>query len=260
MFRLRPLTPADLPLVRDLMVAQWEVALAGPELATLVDIQVRAQEASYRSRYPDAEYLVIEQEGRAVGRLYRKIGDVVHVIDISLLPEARGAGVGTAVLRQTLSDAAEAGRPVTLTVAATNPARRLYERLGFVEDGEDGPHVHYRWTPEAASVAAPVDALPTADEFDALLQQPFPLVLDGTPLLELTLVEVRRIGWPGPAPRGPDGRPFRDPFGLLFRGPLVPALPQRTYTLRHPARGDMRFFLVPVAQEADGMRYDCVFS
>ncbi len=50
------------------------------------------------------------------------------LVDISLLPEARGSGLGTAILKDLV--AAETG-PVQLHVERTNRARRLYERLGF---------------------------------------------------------------------------------------------------------------------------------
>ena len=49
-------------------------------------------------------------------------------------------------------------------------------------------------------------------------------------------------------------------FSLLFRGPLTPSLPQNTYHLAHERLGEMDFFLVPVAREADGMIYQAVFS
>ena len=49
-------------------------------------------------------------------------------------------------------------------------------------------------------------------------------------------------------------------FSLFFRGPLEPALQQRTYRLVHGQLGEMDFFLVPVAREADGMRYQAAFT
>ena len=49
-------------------------------------------------------------------------------------------------------------------------------------------------------------------------------------------------------------------FALLFRGPLEPALPQRTYHLEHQQLGEMDFFLVPIGRDAEGMEYQAVFS
>jgi hypothetical protein len=56
----------------------------------------------------------------------------------------------------------------------------------------------------------------------------------------------------------PDGH--RAPFSLLFRGPGDTLLPQSIRTLAHDELGDLDIFLVPVAQEADGYRYQAVFS
>ena len=52
------------------------------------------------------------------------------------MPKARGQGIGGAILKDVLDDAAAAGKAVSIHVEVHNPARRLYERLGFeaVED------------------------------------------------------------------------------------------------------------------------------
>ena len=59
-------------------------------------------------------------------------------MDIALLPEYRGRGIGTALLEELLVEADATGRRVTIHVERFNPARRLYERLGFVEAGDPG--------------------------------------------------------------------------------------------------------------------------
>jgi hypothetical protein len=73
----------------------------------------------------------------------------------------------------------------------------------------------------------------------------------------LELVQVTPIGT---AP----GSGTRAPFSLLFVGPAAPALPQRTYAVRHPELGAMEIFLVPVGPDAGreprGMRYEAVFN
>ena len=51
-----------------------------------------------------------------------------------------------------------------------------------------------------------------------------------------------------------------EPFSLLLRGPKSPALPQATYALRHPRLGAIELFLVPVAQDAQGIRYEALFN
>jgi ribosomal protein S18 acetylase RimI-like enzyme len=60
----------------------------------------------------------------------------IRVVDVSLLPEFRARGVGTRLLTAILAEAAAGGQRVTIHVEQHNPARALYERLGFapVED------------------------------------------------------------------------------------------------------------------------------
>lgn len=127
-------TADDLPFVAALYATTRadELAATGwPEAmkAAFLDQQHRAQHAHYRAAHPDGEWLLIEQDGAPVGRLYLAEEEaMLLIVDISLLPAARGAGLGTAILTDLL--AAET-RPAQLHVELTNPARRLYERLGF---------------------------------------------------------------------------------------------------------------------------------
>ena len=73
--------------------------------------------------------------------------------------------------------------------------------------------------------------------------------------VNLIEVEVRKL----PAAAGQPPR-SREPFSLLFRGPLDVVLPQRIYPLEHPDMGRFELFLVPIGPDAEGMRYEAVFS
>lgn len=68
-------------------------------------------------------------------------------MDIALLSQARGRGIGTRVITALLDEARAAERPVTLAVFAHSPARRLYQRLGFTETAARGAQVTMRWAP-----------------------------------------------------------------------------------------------------------------
>lgn len=83
----------------------------------------------------------------------------------------------------------------------------------------------------------------------------FELSGEGVPTpLPLTLVEARTlVAGDGIANR-------RQPFGLVFRGPLQPLLPQRIYTLAHPEVGTHEIFLVPIARKTDGLEYEAIFT
>lgn len=52
----------------------------------------------------------------------------------------------------------------------------------------------------------------------------------------------------------------RAPFSLVFRGPAEPALSQGIRRLEHDELGTTEIFIVPIALEADGLRYQAVFS
>lgn len=110
--------------------------------------QFHAQEAQYRSAYPDADFLIICQGGTQIGRfsLVRE-QTRIHAIDLAVLSDWRGQGIGTAVFQQLLDEAKEKGVPVTLSVAMGNPAIRLYERLGFTLEEEQPPYQTMKWRP-----------------------------------------------------------------------------------------------------------------
>ena len=69
----------------------------------------------------------------------------IRIVDIALLPEHRKAGIGTALVSAIQSEAAQANKPVTIHVEQFNPARRLYERLGFRVVKEVGVYILMEW-------------------------------------------------------------------------------------------------------------------
>ena len=134
---LRPVTDADRPFLLavyastradELAVVPW----TNDEKAAFLAMQFDAQDRSYHQNWPDGRFLVIELGGTPIGRLYlgRTAGEIV-VVDIALLPEHRGRGIGSALLADALAEADSDGLQVTLHVEPWNPAKRLYERLGF---------------------------------------------------------------------------------------------------------------------------------
>lgn len=96
-------------------------------------MQFRAQQRHYEAAWPRAEHRVVCLAGRPIGRLLvAREPDEIRLVDIALLPEHRGAGIGAGLIRGLLAEAARAGLPVRLHAARDSRARRLYERLGFV--------------------------------------------------------------------------------------------------------------------------------
>ena len=76
---------------------------------------------------------------RVIGRLYvwRQPAEI-RLMDISLFPQERGAGLGTFLLQALIGEAAAAGAALTLHVNSDSRARAWYQRLGFVAGPDDG--------------------------------------------------------------------------------------------------------------------------
>lgn len=114
---------------------------------SFLQLQFQAQRAQYRQRYPDAHQDMIVNEGKIIGQILIARGDEICLVDLSLLPEYRNLGIGSALLQDLLNEAEVAGKCVNLHVMQSNPAVRLYQRLGFDHTGEDGIYRRMEWIP-----------------------------------------------------------------------------------------------------------------
>ncbi|HEU0014060.1 MAG TPA: GNAT family N-acetyltransferase [Longimicrobium sp.] len=144
---LRPATDDDLPFLERLYGT-----VRAPELAPLpwtqaqkdefVRHQFNAQHTWWHEQYEDTTYDVVLVNGVPAGRLYvGRWQSTIRVVDIALLPEHRGGGLGTRLMNDVLAEGDAAGKPVSIHVERYNPAMRLYERLGFVEVEDKGVYV-----------------------------------------------------------------------------------------------------------------------
>jgi ribosomal protein S18 acetylase RimI-like enzyme len=142
-YRLRPEVEQDMPFLSALYASTREGELAGilnwsvTDKQAFCDQQFMAQRRHYRSQIPNCDYWIISHDGKPVGRLYiEERVTQVHVVDIALVPEHRGLGVGLAILRALAEVAASQDKAVGIFVEKYNPALRLYRRLGFVPIGQ----------------------------------------------------------------------------------------------------------------------------
>lgn len=128
----------------ELALTDWDEEQKG----VFLEGQFGAQDAWYRERYPGATLDVIEAGGVPAGRLYvHRREREIRLMDIALLPEHRGRGIGGSLLHDLMTEAAAAGKRLTIHVEEYNPARRLYERLGFRKIDEHGVYHLLEWTP-----------------------------------------------------------------------------------------------------------------
>jgi GNAT superfamily N-acetyltransferase len=151
---LRPISEADLPFLRRLYASTREEELAAivdwtPEQkGAFLDQQFAAQHAWYQEHYAGSTFDLVEVAGRAAGRLYvARWERELRLVDVALLPEHRGNGLGTALVSAVLTEGAAAGKPVTIHVERMNPAQRLYRRLGFTLLEDKGMYLLLEWRP-----------------------------------------------------------------------------------------------------------------
>jgi ribosomal protein S18 acetylase RimI-like enzyme len=111
-------------------------------------MQFGAQQRWYESVYAGAEHQIVEQDGVLIGRLMvLRQPPAVTLVDIALLPEHRGRGIGGDLIRQLIRQCDEQKLPLRLQVLKGNPALRLYERLGFARTGEDQMYIQMERPP-----------------------------------------------------------------------------------------------------------------
>lgn len=140
---LRPETEGDDPFLVALYATTRQNELdqvpdwAEEQKQAFVAMQFNAQRQHYRHALADVAFDVITRHDEPIGRLYTREGEtMLHIVDILLDPAERGAGLGAAMLRGLADNALAAGKVLSIFVESYNPARRLYDRLGFVQVGE----------------------------------------------------------------------------------------------------------------------------
>jgi ribosomal protein S18 acetylase RimI-like enzyme len=146
---LRHESPQDEPFLRSLIHAtivgeleasQWPE----PMRSHLLSVQYTARRQLNRAKFPEAVSFVVAADGADAGwAVVTTMPHEIQLVEIMILPELRGKGIGTAAIRQVLATAAAAGKPVRLNVNVTNHAAiGLYQRLGFRRiEGDEVQHV-----------------------------------------------------------------------------------------------------------------------
>jgi len=150
---LRPASDADYDFMRRLYAATRAEEMEHfpfdeAQKQVFLDQQFAAQFEHYGIHYPTCERNIVERGGVPIGRFWiDEWRDQIRIVDIALMPECRGAGIGSLLLQQVLVRSASAGKPVTIHVEAFNPALRLYQRLGFEQVDTNGVYYFMRRAP-----------------------------------------------------------------------------------------------------------------
>lgn len=122
--------------IEELAPLGWSEA----QLESFLRMQHVAQHTDYWRNYDTSRFRVVTCDGQDVGRLYveRRPG-ALDIIDIALLPEHRGRGIGTRLLEALACEADADALTMQIHVEHANPAQRLYLRHGFEFVDEGGP-------------------------------------------------------------------------------------------------------------------------
>ncbi len=131
---------------REEEVAAWGWPQA--QVDAFLQIQFKAQSASYAIGYPGAQHKIVMENGEPVGRwMVYRLPHEVRIVDVSLLPTVRNRGIGSRLIRELMDECRESGRKLKLQVLCASAARNLYLRLGFRPTGHDSIYEQMEWTP-----------------------------------------------------------------------------------------------------------------
>ena len=154
---LRPVSPEDHEFLVEVYASTRaeEMALlpwTNEQREAFVRWQFAAQQEHYAKHYPTANHDIIMFEGRKTGRLYvARLDQEIRIVDITLLPIERNAGIGNYLITQLLDEADRSGKFTRIYVEEFNPSLRLFERLGFSVSAQHGMHLLLEWSPSNSS-------------------------------------------------------------------------------------------------------------
>ena len=144
-FTLRRATVEDIHVLVELRDAMWREIAEGMELGDVSEALGNTREY-FEDKVPLGEYvcLLAEAQGRVVGVggmvIYRKpsqplspVGVEGYILNMLTVSEWRGKGVASAIMRELLDCAREAGAGL-VWLRATEQGRRVYEKFGFAEN------------------------------------------------------------------------------------------------------------------------------
>jgi GNAT superfamily N-acetyltransferase len=152
----RKITEKDFPFLKMVYrsTRENELDLTGwdeTQKNSFIEFQFNAQHVYYMNVYKDALFQIIEYDNTDIGRFY--IWETEHqirIVDIAVLPEFRGKGIGTKILTELIQKSEHSGKNLSIHVEYFNPALRLYERLGFKKTDDTGVYLFMERVPGKA--------------------------------------------------------------------------------------------------------------
>jgi GNAT superfamily N-acetyltransferase len=135
----RPARPEDFDFCARLYFSGMD------EIIRELKLDKALQTANLRARWDAVEVEIITSDGADVGWMQSSIrNDALFLEQIYIDAPFQRRGTGTEIIHRLIGQANRAGLPVTLNVVKINPARRLYQRLGFHTTHEDDRKFYMR--------------------------------------------------------------------------------------------------------------------
>ena len=148
----RPITESDLPFLSKLYASTREQEMAvlpwtTAQKVTFVKMQFNAQHKFFKQEFNNAEFNIVLKNDVAIGRMYvERRENEIRIIDVTLMPDYRGQGIGQILMKSLLDESAGSEKPVTVNIEKDNPAMSFYERFGFEYVEDQGVYQLIRWS------------------------------------------------------------------------------------------------------------------
>ena len=150
---LRPVTAGDEDFLLEVYKSSRgddlrKLGWAEDRISEFLGMQYEAQRRFYESEYKRAADEIVLLAGKPAGRMIVERRDYeIRCVDLALLPEHRGAGVGAFLIAKLQDEARQVNKPLRFQVIRFSRGLSLFERLGFVCTSETGTHFQMEWTP-----------------------------------------------------------------------------------------------------------------
>ena len=160
MIQLRPVEEKDAAFIEAVYRTTREAELnltnwSEHQKNAFISMQSTAQLTEYKTKFPGARFQVIIYNKKNAGRFYTWENETeIRLLDITLLPQFRGKGIGKQLLQRLIQRSNKVQKKISLHVIASNPALKLYQHLGFVHIKKDG--FYYYMEREPGDHSAPV--------------------------------------------------------------------------------------------------------
>src|SRR5215467_9126692 len=121
-FDLRPVLREDEPFLYELYCSTRADEITGfgwdqAQQDAFLQLQFRGQQRHYQVQQLDVDSKIILKAAQPIGQIIvMRSAQEIRLADIALLPEYRGAGIGSGLIGDLCAEARESGKPVTLHV------------------------------------------------------------------------------------------------------------------------------------------------